>query len=245
MINLNKMRVWLCASVLFFGFAFTANAQDDEYKDILFLIIDGEYEKALKQAERISSRDKTRREPVPYIYASMAYYEMSKREEFQKDYPRAFREAIKAAYKARRYDKENEHFPKHTAYINELKAEIMREAIFLYQSDEWRKSTTFAKYVTRIDPDDVSALLLTGIAEVKSRNVHQSIATFENAQKALEQFNASDVDFESRNAFLFVILEYARLMADEGTKADAQPYLDAVADIYADDAEFQSFYESY
>ena len=246
MINRSSVKsVWI-AAILFFGVAFSASAQDDDaYEDILFLIIDGDYEKALKKSERISSRAKTRREPVPYIYTSMAYYEMSKRDEFKDEYPRAFREAIKAAYKARRYDKENEYFPKHAAYINELKSEIMREAVFLFQSGEWRKSTTFAKYVTRIDPNDVSALLLTGVAEVKAKNQHQSVTTFENAQKALEDFDASSVAYDNKGSFLFAILEYARLMSEEGSKEEAQPYLDAIADIYEDDVEFQRFYESY
>ena len=232
-------------AILLIGHVFSAQAQDDPYKDILFLIIDGEYEKAVKQAERITDKDKTRREPVPYIYASMAYFEMSKKEEFQDDYPRAFRDAIKAAYKARRYDRENEYFPAHSNYINELKAEIMREAIFLFQSEQWRKSTTYAKYVTRIDPDDVSALLLTGVAEVNARNVHQATATFETAKIALKEFSDSDISFESKNSYLFSVLEYAKLMAEDGTKAEAQPYLDAIADVYKDDAEFKNFYESY
>lgn len=241
----NYLAAVLFTAILLLGHAFSAQAQEDPYKDILFMIIDGEYEKAVKQAERITGKDKTRREPVPYIYASMAYFEMSKKEEFQDDYPRAFRDAIKAAYKARRYDRENEYFPAHTNYINELKAEIMREAIFLFQSEQWRKSTTYAKYVTRIDPEDVSALLLTGIAEVNARNVHQSKTTFENAGEALKEFTDSDITFESKNAYLFVVLEYAKLMAKDGTKSDAQPFLDAIAGVYEDDAEFQNIYESY
>jgi len=235
----------LFSSMVLIGHAFSAPAQEDPYKDILFLIIDGEYESAVKQAERITSRDKTRREPVPYIYASMAYFEMSKKEEFQEDYPRAFRDAITAAYKARRYDRENEHFPKHANYINELKAEIMREAIYLFQSEQWRKSTTYAKYVTRIDPNDVSALLLTGISEVNARNLHQAKTTFETAEEALKEFSDSDIAFENRMSYLFAVLEYAKLMEKDGNKAQAQPYLDAIASVYEDDAEFQNFYESY
>jgi len=250
MMNKIKMKMNHIVAVLFtafllIGHTYSVQAQDDPYKDILFMIIDGDYEKAVSQAERITGRDKTRREPVPYIYASMAYFEMSKKEEFQEDYPRAFRDAIKAAYKARRYDRDDEYFPAHANYINELKAEIMREAIFLFQSEEWRKSTTYAKYVTRVDPKDVSALLLTGIAEVKGRNLHQAKTTFENADEALKEFSDSDIAFESRNAYLFVVLEYAKLMAEDGTKANAQPYLDAIASVYEDDAEFQNFYESY
>ncbi len=230
---------------LFLGNSPDIQAQEDPYKDILFLIIDGDYEKAVSKAEKYNERDKTKREPVPYIYASMAYFEMSKKEQFQADYPRAFRDAIKKAYKAKRYDKENEYMPQHSNYINELKAEIMREARFQYQSEKWRKSITYSKYVTRIDPNDISAMLLKGVAEVKGRNTYQAKTTFEEADEALKNFNASDVSLDGKTAFLYAILEYAKLMADEGTKANAQPYLDAVAGLYEDDAEFQNFVEGY
>lgn len=231
---------------LIVGNVFHANAQEeDPYKDILFMIIDGDYEKAASKAEKITEKDKTKREPVPYIYASMAYFEMSKKEEFQDDYPRAFRDAIKYAYKAKRYDKENEYMPQHSNYINELKAEIMKEATFQYQSENWRKSITYSKYVTRIDPEDISALLLKGVAEVKSRNAYQAKSTFEEADQALENFSSSDVSLDSKDAYLYSVLEYARLMAEEGTKANAQPFLDAVAGLYEDDAEFQNFTDGY
>ncbi len=236
----------ILTAFIFFGKSSGIHAQDeDPYKDILFMIIDGDYEKAVSKAEKYNERDKTKREPVPYIYASMAYFEMSKKEEFQEDYPRAFRDAIKKAYKAKRYDKENEYMPQHSNYINELKAEVMREARFQYQSEKWRKSITYSKYVNRIDPDDISALLLKGVAEVKGRNTYQAKTTFEEAEEALKSFNASDISLEGKDSYLYAILEYAKLMEEEGTKEKAQPYLDAVAGLFEGDAEFQNFAEGY
>lgn len=242
----NSYLITILTAFLIIGNVTHIEAQEeDPYKDILFMIIDGDYEKAVSKAEKITDKDKTHREPVPYIYASMAYFEMSKKEEFQADYPRAFRDAIKNAYKAKRYDKENEYMPQFTNYINELKAEIMREATFQYQSENWRKSITYSKYVTRIDPVDISALLLKGVAEVKGRNTYQAKTTFEEADSALTKFKTSDVSLESKAAYLYAVIEYAKLMAEEGTKANAQPFLDAVASIYEDDAEFQNFTDGY
>jgi hypothetical protein len=235
----------LLAAIFMISMQNTAQAQEDPYKDILFMIIDGDYEKAASKAERITDRDKTRREVVPHIYASMAYYEMSKREEFQEDYPRAFREAIKFAYKAKRYDDENEYMPDHAQYLNELKAEIMKEAQFHFEAEDYRKSTTYSKYTGRIDPKDISALLLKGVAEVRGRNAYQAERTFEEADEALKGFSPSDVSLEMKEAYLYSIMEYARLMKEEGKKAKAQPYLDAVASIYEENPQFEDYYASY
>lgn len=222
------------------------NAQDeDPYKDLLFLVIDGDYEKAVKEAEKITDREKTHREPVPYIYGSMAYYEMSKDDKYAEDYPRAFRDAIKFAYKAARYDRENQYMPEHSQYINELIAAIMREARFQFGQDNWRKGVSYAKYVLRIQPQDISALLLKGVGEYRGRNTYQAEKTFEIADTTLKHFSASDISLDAKPAYLYSILQYAKLMDENGTKNRARPYLDAVATIYEDDAQFQEVYEGY
>lgn len=236
--------VLLTVTLMFHSFNATAQ-EEDPYKDILFMIIDGDYEKAASKAEKITDKDKTHREPVPYIYASMAYFEMSKDDKYDKDYPRAFRDAIKNAYKAARYDKDNEYMPQHAQYISELKAAIMREARFEFEQQSWRKSITNSKYVTRIDPTDISAILLKGVAEERGRNSYQAKATFEEADTTLKHFSASDISIDAKPAYLYSILKFAELMKEEGTKDRAQPYLDAVADLYGEDPEFKNVYENY
>ncbi len=219
-------------------------AQEDPYKDILFMIIDGDYEKAFSKADKITERDKTDREPIPYIYASMALFEMSKMEKYQEDYPRAFRDAIKYAYKAKRYDEENA-LAEHQNYINELKAEVMQEARFQFESENWRKSITYSKYVNRIDPDDISAMLLKGVAEVRGRNAYQAKTTFEEADTALKSFSESVISIEGKPAYRYAIIAYAELRKEEGKKEKAMPFLDAVASTFEEDPEFENFYERY
>lgn len=223
----------------------TAQAQDDDYKEILFMIIDGDLEKAVSKTEKYMNKSKTRRDPVPYIYSSMAYYEISKRDEMAEDYPRAYREAIKNAYKARRYDRENEYFPNHMDYMNELKGSIMKEARFHFESENYRKSTTYAKYILRIDPGDLSALLLKGVAEVRGRNAYQAERTFEEAKEALENFSVDDVSIHGKDGYLYAVEQYAELMKEEGSKQQAEPYVDAIAGLFEDDPQYEMLKETF
>lgn len=224
-------------------FAGKASSQDDQYKDLLFMIIDGDLEKAAKKAEAYTDKEKTDDDPMPYLYASMAYFEMSKDEKYQEDYPRAFRDAIKFAYKFRRKDKELTYFPQHRDYINELKAEIMREARMNYESEDYRRSTTYTKYISRIDPADISALLLKGVAEAKGRNAYQSKLTFEEAAKLLAEFNPEDLTREEKENLKFALIEYSQYMQDEGNTAAALEFLDAASPVYAEDKEFNLVYD--
>ena len=217
----------------------------DDFKEILFMVIDGDYEKAAGKAEKFMEKEATRRDPRPYIYASMAYFEISKNEEMAEDYPRAFRDAIKYGSKARRYDKENKYMPEFDRYLAELKAEIMQEARFQYETVNWRKSITYSKYVWRIDPKDLSALLLKGTAEVKSNNTYQAETTFEEAKTALAEWSAGDVSIEGKPAYRYAVIEFAKLMKDEGKKSDARPFLDAMEPLLGEDPEFSNFTASY
>ncbi len=223
-----------------------AKAQDpDKYQPILFLIIDAEYEKALSKAEKFTNRDKTKRHPEPYFLLSMAYYEISKDESMKEDFPRAFREAIKYAYKGARYDKEDEYVGNYEDYLTELKVDLMRESRFFYDEGSWRKSVTNAKYVTRIDPEDLSALLLKGAAEMRSRNAYQAEKTFEEAVKLAETTTASSISSAQKPFLRFGIMEYAKIAKENGEREKAQPLIALGEETFEEDAEFQNFIASF
>ncbi|MCH2213938.1 MAG: hypothetical protein MK086_02090 [Flavobacteriales bacterium] len=223
--------------------------EDDKYgedmKEILFMVIDGNYEKAVGKAEKYMEKEDTRRDPRPYMYASMAYFEISKNDEMAEDYPRAFRDAIKYGGKARRYDKENKYMPEFDRYLAELKAEVMQEAKYHFDTENWRKSATFAKNVQRLDPNDLSAILLKATAEWRGKNVYQAETTIGEAKTALENFTASSVSSEGKPAYRFALMEFAELMKEEGRKVDAAPFLDAVEPVLGGDKEFDNFMASY
>jgi hypothetical protein len=230
--------------VLFFGISHV-QSQDENYNDLIFLIIDGDYEKALNKAEKFTNKEKTKRDPVPYLYMSMAQFEMSKREEFAEEYPRAFRDAIKNASKFARYDRESEYVAEFDNYLTELKLEIMREARYYYEAENWRRSVTYAKYISRIDPDNLSALLLRGVAEVKSKNEYQAKTTFEEADVALNGFSPGDLSSDELPQLRYTILEYAALQKEVGARERAEPYLTMGREVFAEDPEFANFISNF
>jgi hypothetical protein len=249
MLQKNRWSFMIAIAALLLVSPLKAQEEEDKYgedmKEILFMVIDGDYEKAISKSEKYMEKDDTRRDPRPYMYASMAYFELSKNDEMAEDYPRAFRDAIKYGGKARRYDKEGKYMPDFDRYVSELKAEVMQEAKFHYETENYRKSTTYAKNVQRLDPNDISAILLKGTAEWRGRNTYQAETTFEEAKEALKNFSPSNVTIEGKPAYRYAIIEYAKLMKEEGKKSEATPFLDAVEPLLADDKEFANFMASY
>jgi hypothetical protein len=83
-----------------------AVAQENKYMDILVMLVDEEYEKCVKKCEKLIDNDATKKEPLPYLYLSMAYYEMSKDNKYIDEYPKAFFRSLSTLIKYRRIDKD-------------------------------------------------------------------------------------------------------------------------------------------
>ncbi|MCB0765446.1 MAG: hypothetical protein KDB84_12110, partial [Flavobacteriales bacterium] len=85
-------------------FQLTAQAQKHVYEDLLVLFVDEKYEKCLGKAEGYTLMDDTKKDPLPFLYMSMCFMEMSKDEKYQADYPKAAKDALKFAEKYRKKD---------------------------------------------------------------------------------------------------------------------------------------------
>ena len=163
-----KIKYSLAILLFLTGFNQVSFAQpDDEYNDLLFLYVDGKYEKCIDKAMNYIEDDDTRRDPMPYIYVSQAYYEMSKLQEYDEDYPRAFRDAIKFAVKYRKKDKTGDYLEENSEYIDNLKIQTFEMADNYYQTGKYTKAKTYFKYLTGMDPTDWGSWLLRGVTETR------------------------------------------------------------------------------
>jgi len=65
----------------------SAQAQtENDYKDLLTLFVTEKYEKCLYKAEGYTLDEKTKKDPLPYMFMSRCFYEMSRRDEFKEKY---------------------------------------------------------------------------------------------------------------------------------------------------------------
>ena len=80
---------------------FQVFAQEKPYDDLLVMYVDEDYEKCVQKAERYVDRKDSHRDALPYLFASMCYFEMSKIPKYQEmdDLKHADRDALKWASK--------------------------------------------------------------------------------------------------------------------------------------------------
>jgi hypothetical protein len=178
------MKIIKILSILLLLNSFSVYAQKDGKKidQLTFLFIDEKYEDLLYKSESLMRNDDYKKHPLIYVYASMAYYEMSrlpgKFDVGEKDskYPKPIKMAqkylykfVKADAKAKKYY-ENQWSDDYKEYYIQLADTSNKMAQMLYLNEKYRKAASIYKNAFRGIPNDPVLLLWQGVTEMKSKN---------------------------------------------------------------------------
>lgn len=188
-------------------------AQDKKIEDLNFLYVDEKYDKLVDKSQKLMDDDTYRRHPMPYLYAAMGLYEISKLPEKysfgerDSDYPKPLKDAEKYMYKYVKYEeKAQKYFPDYEPTKADYKefflaiadtANKLGQHLFLV--DKPRKAALEYKYAYKAISDDPVLLLWQGICEIKSMN---AVEGKKNAMAAMEQI---DENFQPSEATAGVI----------------------------------------
>ena len=144
-----------------------------EYQDLLILYVDEKYEKCFVKAINYTENEKTKKHPLPYLYVSMASFEMSQDHQYSENWPKAYSTALSFAKKYRKKDPDNTYEEDSQEYIDQLK-EIIYEHVENYMLTNtekgYKKAAGILKKVCAFDPKDHGARLLWGELEIRTKN---------------------------------------------------------------------------
>lgn len=174
-------------------------AKADNFDELLILFVDEEYEKCLKKCEKFMDKKRTRREPLPYLYAAMSYYEMSKRTKYQDEYPKAFKEAMKYAGKFVRKDDEKKYRDEHEWFIPELTKVAHESALNYYLDGKASKAATLYRRILKIDEDNLAAHIMKYVSYMKDDKRSKAYRVEREIVEMKEQFDPDK--FKSKDLF--------------------------------------------
>ena len=154
-----------------------ATAQKHIYEDLLVLYVDEEYEKCIDRAERYTTKDATRRDPLPYLYISMCFHEMSKLEEYtsQHEYRFADREALKYAVRFRKKDKEDAFVHNYEDYWMSLNTQAMEMAGHHMDMGDHSKARRIYARMVGYMPENPGAWQMLALSQIHLR-MHRDVA---------------------------------------------------------------------
>lgn len=244
---MKRLKYYLIVLISAIGFQKTVVAQSEKEMDkMLFYYVDEKYEKLLKMALDFTEDEDTRRNPVPYIYASKAYYEMSKIEEFDEDYPRAFRSALKYAVKFRKKDKESEFIEENAEFIDGLKVQAFELADNYYQIGKYSKAKTYYKYLTGMDPEDWGSWFLRGVNETRLNMRSDAEISLKTAIDGLSALEKDQVELYLPGQLMLLkkgIVGYVEFMKERGKMSEAKEIIGLGYPFFEEDNEYKITYD--
>ncbi|MCB0400719.1 MAG: hypothetical protein KDD41_01425 [Flavobacteriales bacterium] len=193
-------RIKLLLTVLItLPFCLSAQKSDKKIDELVFLFVDGKYDKLVYKAQSAMEDDDLRRHPLPYIYCSMAYYEMSKLPgkysvgEKESEFPNPLKDAQKYLYKfiqkdskAQKYYETNWYDDFKEYYIN-IADTSNKMAQFLFLNEKYSKAASVYKAAARGVPADPVLKLWLGINYIKAKNTNEGKLALIEAMKEIDE----------------------------------------------------------
>jgi tetratricopeptide (TPR) repeat protein len=223
----------------------SAIAQPSDFEDLLLPFVDGKYEKVLMKAEKYTLDETTKKEPLPYLFMSMSFYEISMMddEKMKTKYPDAFKNAVKSLTKYAKLDKEMTYASEYQDFFASIRKAIISEGETHIDQMKWTKAKTSYVTLTQIDPKDAGAHLMLAYVFEQMKSKKESETAFATAEKLLKEKTCTVANDVQKNFLKNSIIVYATKTS--GTdKAKARKWMDLGMEMFGEDNEYKVTYES-
>ena len=215
-----------------------------EYDNLRVMLMDEDYEKLVKKATAITENDKRRKEPMPYLFASMAYYEMSKDEKYSEDFPKAFDLALKYASKYRTKDKGSDYVDSNQDFIDDIRSGAMEVGENYAEEEKWSKAKRYYKYITKFDPYDPGAWLMRGYTEMKGNDRSGAKTSIEKfAKLGIDKFDSYSND--QQRLVKYALMTYSEHLYQNGMRDSSSTVISLGEEYFPEDKEFKMALEDF
>lgn len=235
---------YLYIAALFLFAALNANAQN--YDELLELIVDEKYERCLYKAVKYTEDDKTKNDPLPYGYMSMAFFRIANSEDpaLKEKFPKADKDAVKYLVKFRKKDKDNAFLGEFQDFISEIRVAAIAEAEQQSDSEKYTKSKGLYKNLTDIDENDPGAWFMRGYNEWMMKAKKDALTSWENGKKVLKEQGISNLREEQVDLLKMAVIRNAEMLNETGERASARELLELAEEHFKNDKEFKVVYST-
>lgn len=172
------MKRYILIGLVSFLFSMKINAQkgDKKIDELVFLYVDEKYDKVVAKALALVENEAYKKHPLPLIYASMGYYQISRKpDKFEQGKGAEFENSLKNSQKymysfIKKDAKANEYYNDYKEYYDLLADTSNKLGQHYFLMEDYRKGAGAYKNAVKAFPNDPVFLLWEGICEVKSKN---------------------------------------------------------------------------
>ncbi|MBL4754859.1 MAG: hypothetical protein JKY52_14845 [Flavobacteriales bacterium] len=173
----------------------------------------GWYEECLFKAEAMIQKDKYKKDPEPYLYMAMCFYELIRIPQQAEFYKNALRYSFKQAAKVRKLDKDSSFYHANVQFYQNLMIWGLEQAEKDIQRKKYRKAATKYGYILKIDPGNKNALYVKGVYDILAKNVSVGEINIQSALSDIRSGYSSDSITEP--AAVEAVILYANQLFEE------------------------------
>lgn len=244
------MKKFILSTVIMISFLSSLIAQKDEpveerdYKDLLTLFVTEKYDKVVMRATKYTEDEKTKKDPLPYLFLSMSYFEISKKDEYKTRFPDAFKLCLKNIKSYASKDKERRYAAEYEDFFSKLRNSIVSEGELMLDQQKYTKAKTMFQALLNIDENDAGAKIYLGITMLAMKSKKEAETEFGEAKKLLQDKKAAHGTKELDDLLKNGLMTYATQLSSDGNKSVAKEWMDLGMEYFKDDKEYKVTYET-
>lgn len=180
------------------------------------------YDKCAYKAESYTRKDKYKRSPEPYLYLALCIYQGQQDPEtweFVQDFRDPVKDALKYAYKFRKYDKEGTLYAQNRDALDKIREVALERALFYYNDDDYYKAASEFKRIMKVVPDDANIIFISGVASIMSKNVTEGQRYVSQAMDSLRLYkeeNRFEEDEVTHDVLIKAFVSYTDYLSENG-----------------------------
>ena len=185
---MKKIILLILSSIFIVNFSFS-QVVGSKFEKLTKLYNAQRYEDCLYKADNYTYKDKTRKEPEPYLYMAMCYYQLSLMDDpdIQEDYPKALKNSIKYLIKFKKKDKKDEYYTKNIDFVNNIAKIIIDEAKKHCKDKSYRKASSSYKHYSKLFPEDDNIKFMIGACNMLANNYSEGRTYISDAIVKLQE----------------------------------------------------------
>lgn len=191
------MRLLLIASFVMNCLPLFSQVVNAEFDKVAKKFEKGTYESALESAEALMENDKHRKNPEPYLWASMCYYQiyLSDDDKMKERVKSPLKNALKYAGKAVSKDKNGNLTDANRTYFETMKNAGVQEAVRQGSEGDFRKAAYTYKQIMDFAPEDPFIQFAKGVNDIKMSSAFEAEKALSEAMPDLVE-KYRDLDYE-------------------------------------------------
>jgi len=183
----------------------------------------GKYESCLYKAENLTFKEDHKRDPEPYLYMAMCFYELanSPDEYIREDYKDGLKQAVKSTAKFIKKDKKGEMYNDNIEFVNKVRKAQFDIIDNYFKNEEYRKAATASKSYSKLNREpDYCILYFRGISEVLSNNISQGNRDISDATDKINE-GVFNIDKIFKPLISTSIIKFSEYLVGENKKDEA------------------------